>query len=268
LSDPTILSGSSLNTWNECPKAWKYTYLWRLERPPSYKMALGTAAHYAVEVGMSYKKLSTEDAPLDYWIEAFSKSWREETVDAEPRNDKPEESATAHYDSGIRCVTFYWTEIAPTIIPFAVEMPIRFTINGHTWTGTLDLLEFLGRDEQDKPRLRLRDQKFTSKRPDKPQRYRWPMIGYAIGLRKELDVIEEDVQLDYVIRNKKPIHFPVANGGPFTDQDILDLAQEIENTMTAINRGSFPPLGRDTGACNWCPFWSICDDYKGNKKKE
>jgi hypothetical protein len=94
------------------------------------------------------------------------------------------------------------------------------------------------------------------------------MIGYAIGLRQQLGLVEEDVQLDYIIRNKKPIHFPVANGGPISDQDILDLAQEVENAMTAIKRGSFPPLGRDTGACNWCPFWAVCDDYKGNRKKE
>ena len=265
MSDPTILSGSSLNTWNECPKAWKYTYLWRLERPPSYKMALGTAAHYAVEMAMKWRLANGEYPPPEAWFDSFEVSWLDEIKNSKPQNDKPEESADSHYESGIRCITFYAAKIAPTIIPFAVEMPISFTINGWVWTGTADLLEAVDGDPK---RIRLRDHKFTSKRPDKPQRYRWPMIGYAIGLRKELDVIEEDVQLDYVIRNKTPIHFPVSNGGPFTDQDILDLAQEIENTMTAINRGSFPPLGRDTGACNWCQHWSICDDYKGNKKKE
>jgi hypothetical protein len=272
MSDPTILSGSSLNTWNECPKEWEYVYLWRLERPPSYKMALGTAAHYAVEIAMKWRLEHDSYPELTYWLAAFEESWNIETVDAKPRNAKPEEQAGPHKDSGIRCITFYAADIAPAIIPYAVEMPIRFTINGWVWTGTADLLEDLRTYYPDNPepdlRIRLRDHKFTSKRPDNPRRYRWPMIGYAIGLRKELGIIEDDVQLDYIIRNKKPVHFPVSTGGPVTGQDILDLAQEIEDAMEAIQRGSFPALGPKTGACNWCPFWDICPSYVGRRKKE
>jgi len=272
VSDPTILSGSSLNTWNECPKEWEYVYLWRLERPPSYKMALGTAAHYAVEVAMKWRIEHGSYPDRDVWVGAFEESWDNETVDAKPRNAKPEEQAGPHLDSGIRCIDFYRTEIAPSIVPYAVEMPIRFTINGWVWTGTADLLEDLrtyhGETTESPLRIRLRDHKFTSKRPDNPRRYRWPMIGYAIGLRKDLGIIEDDVQLDYIIRNKKPVHFPVSTGGPVTDQDILDLAQEIEDAMATIQRGSFPALGPQSGACNWCPFWNICPSYVGRRKKE
>ena len=265
LADPTILSGSSLNTFNECPKEWEYVYLWRLQRPPSYKMALGTAAHAAVEFAMKWRIEHGSYPDLDMWHAAFNVSWLVETIEAKPRNDKPQESAEAHHESGINCVTFYASSVAPFIVPLAVEMPVRFTINGHVWTGMIDLLEAIDGDPK---RVRLRDQKFTSKRPDNPARYRWPMIGYAIGLRKEMGIIEEDVQLDYVIRNKKPVHFPVANGGPFTDADILSLAQEIEDAMAVINRGSFPATGPQTGACNWCRYWDICPSYVGRRKKE
>ncbi len=265
LADPTILSGSSLNTFNECPKEWEYVYLWRLQRPPSYKMALGTAAHAAVEFAMKWRLEKGSYPDLDMWHAAFNVSWLVETVEAKPRNAKPEESAEAHHASGINCVTFYAANIAPYIVPLAVEMPVRFTINGHVWTGMIDLLEAIDGDPK---RVRLRDQKFTGKRPDNPARYRWPMIGYAIGLRKEMGLIEEDVQLDYIIRNKKPVHFPVANGGPFTDTDILSLAQEIEDAMAVINRGSFPATGPQTGACNWCRYWDICPSYVGRRKKE
>lgn len=260
MAEPTILSGSSLNTFNECPREWEYVYLWRLERPPSFKMALGTAAHEAVEIAMRERIDGFDYPPESVWVEAFDEAWKRETANAKPRNDSPEESALAHWESGVRCVKFYATEIAPGIMPFAVEEPVLFTINGYTWTGTMDLIE------QTDTGLRLRDHKFTGKRPDNPARYRWPMIGYAIGLRRKYGVVEEDVVLDYIIRNKKPVHYPVALGGPASDQDILDLAQEIENAMSMIKRGSFPPTGRDTGACNWCPFWDICPDYKGRKR--
>jgi len=264
LANPVLLSGSSLNVFIECPKEWEYAYIWALERPPSFKMALGTAAHFAVETAMKYRLEHGAYPGEDVWADAFRTKWETEAADSKPRNDKPEEQAGPHIDSGIRCVEFYRTEIAPTIIPYATEMPVRFTVNGHVWTGTIDLLQRL--DPDGPLRIKLRDQKFTAKRPDNKARYRWPMIGYAIGLRRELGIVEEDVVLDYVIRNKKPVHFPVATGGPVTDADILDFAQEVENAMATIQRGSFPPLGRETGACNWCPYWDICPDYKGRKR--
>ena len=71
MSDPTILSGSSLNTWNECPKEWEYIYLQRLERVPSLKMAIGTAAHYAVEVAMKFRLEYGTYPDLPYWYGAF-----------------------------------------------------------------------------------------------------------------------------------------------------------------------------------------------------
>ena len=262
MSNPTVISGSSLNTFIECPKEWEYVYLWRLERPPSYKMALGTAAHYAIEVAMNWRLGHDSYPTLDVWHDAFRTSWDTETLDTKPRNDKPEESAVEHVKSGLDCVTFYAQEIAPTIVPYAIEYPIRFLLNGYLWTGTADLLE------QTPMGIRLRDHKFTSKRPDNPRRYKWPMVGYAMGIRHQLGVTEEDVQLDYIIRNKKPVHFPVALGGPASDEDILGLAQEIENMMAVVQRGSFPPLGAQNGSCAWCPYWSICPDYKGRRKKE
>lgn len=254
MADPTILSGSSLNTWNECPREWEYVYLWRLERPPSFKMALGTAAHAVVERAMLHWMEHGTYPEKDFWSDVFVDEWRMAAEHSSPRNDSPEEQEEPHIESGLRCVEFYRTDIAPTIVPYAVEMPIRFTINGWVWTGTADLLE------KTPTGIRLRDHKFSSKRPDNPARYRWPMIGYAIGIRRQLGVVEEDVILDYVIRNKKPVHHPVALGGPASDQDIVDLAQAIEDAMTTINRGLFPPLGQDTGACNWCNYANICPD--------
>jgi hypothetical protein len=262
--DPVVLSGSSLNTFIECPKQWEYAYVRVLERPPSFKMAVGTAAHFAVEVAMKERIELGLYPPLSVWTDAFMQSWVEETKFSKPKNDKPEESRETNTQSGLNCVDFYRREIAPGITPLAVEMPIQFSINGHIWTGSIDLLEAI--DDNPK-RVAVRDHKFTGKRPDNPARYRWPMIGYAIGVRRAMDIVEEKIQLDYVIRNKQPVHFPVASG-PATDDDILALAQEVENAMTLINRGTYPATGPQTGACNWCRYWDACPYYVGRRKKE
>ena len=254
MAEPVVLSGSSLNTFIECPKEWELLYLWRIQRVPSFKMALGTAAHFAVETAMRERLASGRYPHLSVWTDAFMQAWDKESSQSKPRNDRADESRKAYTASGISCVTFYAADIAPGIIPVHVEMPIRFSINGHVWTGTADLLA------QGERSVILVDHKFTGERPRNKTRYRYPMIGYAVGVRHKLGVIEEDVVTDYVIRNKKPVHFPVANGGPVTDEDILDLAQQVEDTHDMIARGSFPPVGRTNGACNWCPCANICPD--------
>jgi CRISPR/Cas system-associated exonuclease Cas4 (RecB family) len=250
------LSGSSLNTFIECPKRWEYEYVFTMGRAGNFKMALGTAAHAALEVGfMGYLKDGWLPA-LSVWFDAYQLAWAKESEGIVPKNDSPQESAEFYRQSGWDCVLFYAQNVAPHITPIAVERNIAIRINGVLWTGTIDLLEAIDKDPK---RIRIRDYKFTGKRPDN-NRYIYPMTGYALGVRKDFGIIEEDVQLDYIIRNKKPILFPVATGRSVSEDEIFDLASQIEYAMNMINKGSFPPLGNQSSACNWCAYRDICPD--------
>lgn len=249
--NPLLLSGSSLNVFLECPEEWKYQYLWRREMPPSYKMALGIAAHEAVEIGFRAWREMGILPPLHIWTDGFDHAWAVTTVNSQPKNHQPAQSAEAHRQSGLACVRYYATQIAPTIDVVAFEEPIAITINGHVWTGTIDLI-----DRRPDGRLRLRDHKFTE-RP-KPERYRWPMVGYYLAARERWDIAE--VALDFIVRGKQPrLEQVLLDIG---EADILQFATEIEAAIASIEAGRFPPLGRTSGACRWCPYRSICPDAR------
>lgn len=253
MANPLILSGSSLNVFIECPRQWMYAYIWAKAMPPSYKMALGIAAHEAVDVALKGLLYDKTLPPLPLLIDIFDAHWAEITRDSRPKNNQPAESAEAHRKSGHQALGFYFRQIAPTIDVVAVEEPMAVTINGHTWTGTIDLI-----DRMPDGRLRLRDHKFTSKTPDNTDRYKWPMIGYYLGATAKYGEIAA-VQVDYVIRgnqNKPPTFMPILI--EVTKQDILDFATEIEEAVAGINAGRFPPLGRETLACRWCPYRKVC----------
>jgi CRISPR/Cas system-associated exonuclease Cas4 (RecB family) len=84
------------------------------------------------------------------------------------------------------------------------------------------------------------------------------MIGYYLGATAKYGEIAA-VQVDYVIRgnqNKPPTFMPILI--EVTKQDILDFATEIEEAVAGINAGRFPPLGRETLACRWCPYRKVC----------
>lgn len=253
--NPLVLSGSSLNVWTECPRRWEYSYLWVKETPPSFKMALGVAAHEAVEWGLGVKAEEGHVPEWLRWADVFSDAWTAATRLSRPKNDRPEESSEAYRMSGVACVKFYAEKIAPTIEPLMLEEPVAFGINGHVWTGTIDLVQEGVHDD-----LEVWDHKFTSKRPDDSRRYKRPAIGYVLGLRHKTGRKVDTAVFDYIIRNQKPVRHTVRL--VITDQDILDFATEVEEAVTNINAGRFPPIGATTGACRWCPYRRICPDAR------
>jgi hypothetical protein len=251
--NPLVLSGSSLNIFMECPKQWEYAYIWAKRMAPSYKMALGIAAHDAVEQGLRFLKRTGMYPPDRFWIDAFDTSWDLVTKDTRPKNNQPAESADAHKRSGQQAVGFYARQIAPTLDIVAFEEPMAITINDHVWTGTIDLI-----DRMPDGRLRLRDHKFTAKRPDSTDRYKRPMIGYYLGATAKFGEIAA-VQVDYIVRgtrDKPPTFIPILM--EISQQDILDFATDVEEAVTSIEAGRFPPLGNQTLACRWCPYRKVC----------
>ena len=140
MAEPVVLSGSSLNTYLRCARQWELAYVQRLKRPPSLKMALGTAGHFAAEVDLKQKIETHQDLPLDMVLDAFRDSWDKETIDSPEVPDK-KETKPLMLDSGIAAMKVWHAEVAPDVDPIMVEEPIQFTINDIPWSGTVDLVD-------------------------------------------------------------------------------------------------------------------------------
>jgi hypothetical protein len=227
----------------ECGAKWELIYVRGLRRPPSLRMALGTAGHAAAEKDLTQKIDSHVDLELDAVLDAFADSYNKEAADS-PDDNKG--TWASYKDSGIAAMQVWHKDVAPTVQPTMVEEPVQFTINDIPYNGTVDLV-----DDKD----RVRDWKFVGRKPGKgDQKYVLNMTGYAIGYRQKTGLIESGVILDHIVRTKTPYYFPVESTSPVPDESIIAFADIVEQAYGTIQKGAFAPNGIRNGTCSYCPF--------------
>lgn len=251
-ADKQVFSGSSIATFMRCAKQWEYAYVYELKRPPSIRMVLGTAAHAAAEVNYAQKIETATDLPTTDVLDVFSDAFDAGAMDATPDSEDEKESRGQAKDSGIASLTVYHETVAPPIQPLFVEHEGLIHVNDIPYSYTIDLVDTNGR---------VRDHKYTKRKPQGSGDYRLSMIGYALGYRHETGEKEADVVLDYMVRTKEPYHYPVASTGPVPDTAIDSFAGILAMINQALQEGIFLPTGLTNHACSWCGYRDICDAY-------
>jgi RecB family exonuclease len=248
VSNPVVLSASSVQTFLRCGQQWFFAYVAGVKSPPTLKQARGIAVHKAVEVNMLQKLTTRVDLPVDDVADAYVTAYDEMSPEIEEDKHKVGE----YKDTGVQLVKLHTKVIAPEIQPKWVEQPIQFSLNGIPFSGQVDLL-----DEMD----RVRDTKTTAQKP-RGESYILNMTGYALAYRQLTGQVETDTILDYLVATKKPYYIPVVAGGPVDDNQIIRFANVVESVHGAIEAGRFVPNGLTSGACDWCGFRNICPAYE------
>jgi len=245
-------SASSIATFMRCAKQWEYAYVYEFKRPPSLRMVLGNSAHAAEEVNYKQKIETHEDLPTDDVLDIFSTAFDAGVGEAQEDLEEGPETRGQAKDSGVKTLTVYHEKVAPEIEPLWVEHEGLVHVNDIPYSYTIDLVDTTGR---------VRDHKYTKRRPQGSGDYRLAMIGYAVGYRHETGEKEADVVLDYMVRTQNPYHWPVASDGPVPDRAIDAFAGVLEMVNRAILEGIFLPTGLQNHACGWCGYRDICDAY-------
>lgn len=242
-----VLSSSSVNTYLRCGRQWEYAYVYSIKSPPRLRALIGLAAHEAVEVNYRQKMASGIDLPESDVLDAFSDAFDRESSDIVPEKD---ETVPAGKDSGIELVRVYHGEVAPEVHPVLVEENVQFTINGVAFSGYIDVVD---------SQRRIRDLKTVKSRPNASD-YALNMTAYAVGFRSLTGETESNVQLDYMVRTKKPYYWPIPSDGPVPDSAINQFASVVTRVADGITKGSFPPNGIQSNACSWCGYRAMCPD--------
>lgn len=254
MAEPVVLSGSSLNTFLRCGRQWELAYVHRIKRPPSLRMARGTAGHTVAEIDLKHKLETGEDLPLEEILDTYRDEFVKETADS-PENEKKKETKPLYLEAGLNGIKTWRLKVAPLVDPEYVEEPIQFTINGIPYSGTIDLAD---------KKKKVRDWKFVGKKPDtRSQDYVVNMVGYVIGYRQKTGELESGVALDHIVLTKEPYHFPVESEGPTPDESIVAFAGIVGSVHDSIQKGAFPPTGLKSGACSWCGYKAECGYYQG-----
>src|ERR1044071_10463823 len=136
MTQPLILSGSSIAAFWRCPQKWAYEYIERRPHSSSIRQVIGVSTHKAAEVNFE-RKIETEvDEPLDVILDVFSTTYDAGLDDVEVA----EEPVGPAKDSGAGLVRLFHRDVAPPIKPLWVERPIQYTIAGIPFSGYIDLV--------------------------------------------------------------------------------------------------------------------------------
>lgn len=221
---PTVFSGSSINTYNDCHLQWYFGYVSLEDGDLSEPLAVGIAWHDAIEQTLKG------------------------TLPPDAFEDDPVIGSL---------VKVFNADILPTYRdPVLIEAEFQLEINGIPYSGVIDAL-----DRQDVPwgySNILRDHKSTGSRP-RQGKYRLPMTGYWLGAA-DLGYEPDAAQLDYVVRTRTPYYWPEPMD-PITDDDIGILARVLETVAEGVAREDYRPTGLGTRACVSCPYKAICGPY-------
>lgn len=232
-----------------------------VKAPPTLRQTIGIAGHKAVEANMAQKVETRVDLPEEQVVDEFADAFDEMAPDVELDVEKEEDLGQGK-DSGIAAVRAYHRNAAPLIQPIEVEKSIQYAVNGVPYSGQIDVLD---------DAMAVRDTKFVARTPAEGS-YDFNMTGYAVGVRQgasstEGAVIESDVILDVIVRNKEPKYVQVANGGPISDERIRRFAGIVTDVHENILAGRFVANGiiGAPPACSWCGYRAICPAYLGRK---
>ena len=251
MAEPLVLSSSSVNTFLRCPRQWYHAYVERRKRPPSLKMALGLAGHTAIETDLEGYMVDELHLPAEAVVQTFSDEYDKISSDAGASTKETGEIK----DGGVRAVRVWSQRVAPTIEPVLVEQNGQFVINDVHYDWTADLKDRDGK---------VRDWKFSGRKPSGGSEYVLNMVGYAVGLRQVTGEVETGVQLDYMVCTKTPYHEPVTSG-VVPDDAIDEFGSIVRGVHDQIQAGFFPPSGlQGYGVCEWCGFGrdGTCTAYR------
>lgn len=263
MATPLVLSGSSINTYLRCPKQWEYAYVRRIKSPPTLRLAIGSAAHTALEQDLVQKMETGQDMPREMVVDLFHDAF---VAEAEGATSHDGETHGQALDSGIKCVSVWHDTVAPVTDPIAVEEEIQFKINDVIVSGTIDIVKRVAaRTSLSEPvadKTIIGDWKFVGKKPSSGSSYLLSMVGYAIGYRQKTGVVEDGLVLDHMVRTKVPYHYPIESAGPVPDESIVAYAGIVSDVAKGIEGGNFPPSGLQGNACSWCGYKDICPAFR------
>ena len=250
MTDPVVMSSSSLTTLLRCGLQWSFAYVDQIRMPPSVRQLIGTATHEAVAVNLEQKITSEEDLPLTDVLDAYATSWDREAGLVE----QPEEPLGPAKDGGAGLVRLHHKEVAPNIKPLAVEKSVQFRIAGYEYSTYIDTVA-------QGPEGKVVRELKTAKRTPDGANHMLQLVGATLGERQASGEVEAGMQLDVLVRTKVP-NYHTVTWGQMTNATIGVFQKQIETANKMVKTGLFPATGLQNGSCSWCGYTAICPAYK------
>ncbi|MTV26905.1 PD-(D/E)XK nuclease family protein [Nitriliruptoraceae bacterium ZYF776] len=234
------LSFSRVDTYQLCPRKFRYAYVDKLPGRPGPHLSFGTSIHNALEAFYDRKlpACPTEEELLGFLYEGW---------DTSGFVDLPREEQLDYYRHAQQVLRRFHRRAAPSYrLPAATEawfeLPVGYEA---TVVGSIDRV-----DVDDEGRLHVVDYKTNRKVKDRARVAGSLQLAiYALACRHLYGALPATVSLDFVVAGVEVVV-------PLEELDLEGARQAVLDTAAAVRAEHYPPT--PTPLCGWCDFRSLC----------
>lgn len=252
LSDIKVkrVSYSQVNTYDMCPKKYKYGYLLRIPTKANAALSFGSSVHNALNDFYSLLIKSkeglgiTEPPTLKELIELFDKHW----ISVGYQSKKHEEDRR---ESGYKLLDKYYNDLySVDQKPFRLEEGFSVHVGDVTFSGKIDRMDLIEMDG-DVPVVEIVDYKTGKVKSDSDLKNDLQLPLYSIFAEKALGVKVRGAKYIFVEHGVE-IEVDVSDGRRAKSE--VELLEMINN----MKSGNFEA---DPGFhCQFCDYRDICED--------
>ncbi|MEE9118305.1 MAG: PD-(D/E)XK nuclease family protein, partial [Calditrichia bacterium] len=209
-------SFSSMNLYDQCPAKYKFQYIDEIKTPSSLPLEGGSATHETLADFYNFKMKTGKDIPLSDFLAIFRYEFANHTAELE----EVSQTVINNYQVKMeKCLTLYYADYAPKIMPKRVEFELTAKIAGTKILGKIDLLQT---DNW------IVDHKTTQKVPWGDVAAKSGQLSLYQWLCMKNNIETAGLRLDYIIAKKDPEILPLE-----TERFLEDMV-DIEDWMIGI----------------------------------
>lgn len=245
------LSYSSISTYLNCARQWRYKYVDKVETPGSDSLFLGSVFHKCVEIYLQLK-IEGQFQPLP---ECWQAAWQQQQEQYQAQPDE------ATYQEGVRLTS------QPEILKFVNALRPMITDEGPQIEKYIELhapgvpvpvigyIDMIGVDGIPCD-FKTANRSWSS---SKAQLELQPVF-YLTALNQMGYQLNPDLKFrHYVFVKSNPVKIEIWETTR-TVKDMFWLLDTIKEVWRAIEAGVYPPTKPDNWLCSprYCPYWATC----------
>jgi hypothetical protein len=259
-------SFSSLDMHESCAECWRRRYICGEKIPPGIALLIGTGTDRGMQHNFSQKIESHVDLPAPDIVGAAVAGFEEAVardgveLDADEKTIGQDKVLGQAKDLVASLANVHATDQAPDYQPVALQHPasIEFPSASHDLVGWIDMI-----DDRDI----VTDFKTGAKRKNqKDVDNSLQLTIYAAAYRREFGSMPVAVQLDTLVKTKKPGRQLLTSTRSMADLEMM--INRINVMLQSIQSGIFTPAPVGAWKCSpkFCGYWPTCK-YVNTERK-
>lgn len=257
----TEYSNSRLRKFEECPRAYKFKYIEKVEveRVQNVYGFMGSRVHEVLEI-LHDELMKDCRSTLDKLLQIFEEEWRKKWTDDILISSKSY-SEENFIDAGKKCIRNYYENHEPfekgqTIdTELYLKSNVQINEKEYRFKGYLDRLTLLPDGTHEIHDYKTSKNLLTQAEADQDRQ-----LGiYTLMVMQEYPNAKNVELIWHYLRFGKDIRSRRSN----EDLDKLKrgLAETIEKIERAVKKDNFPTKRYDGARCDWCDYKHLCPEW-------